>query len=170
MYMHHVICSLIYADLLFLVGLTSSVCVVSELIKKLERLRGGEKMADTDDFHDVWRTLCPVQEMEGGAGGLECRSGRSHIVQNYQKWSDGPDLYLQFFFKSDQELIVERWPGPDWNVVSNTCPFPGRCFGVLLYDCTTSHSIWANFRRCCICPYSGCTEFGLRDVLWFFFT
>ncbi len=53
MYMHHVICSLIYADLLFLMGLTSSVCVVSELIKKLERLRGGEKMADTDDFHDV---------------------------------------------------------------------------------------------------------------------
>ncbi len=99
MYMHHVICSLIYADLLFLVGLTSSVCVVSELIKKLERLRGGEKMADTDDFHDVWRTLCPVQEMEGGAGGLECRSGRSHIVQNYQKWSDGPDPYLQFLFK-----------------------------------------------------------------------
>uniref|UniRef100_A0A673L131 Calcium-transporting ATPase n=1 Tax=Sinocyclocheilus rhinocerous TaxID=307959 RepID=A0A673L131_9TELE len=39
--------------LLFLVGLTSSVCVVSEVIKKLERLRGGEKMADTDDFHDV---------------------------------------------------------------------------------------------------------------------
>uniref|UniRef100_A0A673KRR3 Calcium-transporting ATPase n=1 Tax=Sinocyclocheilus rhinocerous TaxID=307959 RepID=A0A673KRR3_9TELE len=30
--------------LLFLVGLTSSVCVVSEVIKKLERLRGGEKM------------------------------------------------------------------------------------------------------------------------------
>uniref|UniRef100_A0A673KTM2 Calcium-transporting ATPase n=1 Tax=Sinocyclocheilus rhinocerous TaxID=307959 RepID=A0A673KTM2_9TELE len=39
--------------LLFLVGLTSSVCVVSEVIKKLERLRGGEKMADTDDFHDI---------------------------------------------------------------------------------------------------------------------
>uniref|UniRef100_A0A672MB84 Calcium-transporting ATPase n=2 Tax=Sinocyclocheilus grahami TaxID=75366 RepID=A0A672MB84_SINGR len=45
--------SLSILDLLFLVGLTSSVCVVSEVIKKLERLRGGEKMADTDDFHDV---------------------------------------------------------------------------------------------------------------------
>uniref|UniRef100_A0A8C2GQ64 Calcium-transporting ATPase n=1 Tax=Cyprinus carpio TaxID=7962 RepID=A0A8C2GQ64_CYPCA len=45
--------SLSILDLLFLVGLTSSVCVVSEVIKKLERLRGGENMADTDDFHDV---------------------------------------------------------------------------------------------------------------------
>uniref|UniRef100_A0A671LTH9 Calcium-transporting ATPase n=1 Tax=Sinocyclocheilus anshuiensis TaxID=1608454 RepID=A0A671LTH9_9TELE len=36
--------SLSILDLLFLVGLTSSVCVVSEVIKKLERLRGGEKM------------------------------------------------------------------------------------------------------------------------------
>uniref|UniRef100_A0A671Q9B9 P-type Ca(2+) transporter n=1 Tax=Sinocyclocheilus anshuiensis TaxID=1608454 RepID=A0A671Q9B9_9TELE len=45
--------SLSILDLLFLVGLTSSVCMVSEVIKKLERLRGGEKMADTDDFHDV---------------------------------------------------------------------------------------------------------------------
>ncbi|XP_059424298.1 calcium-transporting ATPase type 2C member 1-like isoform X2 [Carassius carassius] len=45
--------SLSILDLLFLVGLTSSVCVVSEVIKKLERLRGGEKMADTDDFHEV---------------------------------------------------------------------------------------------------------------------
>ncbi|XP_051720623.1 calcium-transporting ATPase type 2C member 1 isoform X1 [Ctenopharyngodon idella] len=45
--------SLSILDLLFLLGLTSSVCVVSEVIKKLERLRGGEKMADTDDFHDV---------------------------------------------------------------------------------------------------------------------
>ncbi|XP_056122152.1 calcium-transporting ATPase type 2C member 1 [Rhinichthys klamathensis goyatoka] len=45
--------SLSILDLLFLLGLTSSVCVVSEVIKKLERLRGGEKMADTEDFHDV---------------------------------------------------------------------------------------------------------------------
>ncbi|XP_059364291.1 calcium-transporting ATPase type 2C member 1 isoform X1 [Carassius carassius] len=45
--------SLSILDLLFLVGLTSSVCIVSEVIKKLERLRGGEKMADTDDFYDV---------------------------------------------------------------------------------------------------------------------
>ncbi|XP_026139422.1 calcium-transporting ATPase type 2C member 1 isoform X2 [Carassius auratus] len=45
--------SLSILDLLFLVGLTSSVCVVSEVIKKLERLRGGEKMTDTDDFHEV---------------------------------------------------------------------------------------------------------------------
>ncbi|XP_067304255.1 calcium-transporting ATPase type 2C member 1 [Pseudorasbora parva] len=45
--------SLSILDLLFLLGLTSSVCVVSEVIKKLERLRGGEKMTDTEDFHDV---------------------------------------------------------------------------------------------------------------------
>ncbi|ROL41344.1 Calcium-transporting ATPase type 2C member 1 [Anabarilius grahami] len=45
--------SLSIFDLLFLLGLTSSVCVVSEVIKKLERLRGRGKMADTDDFHDV---------------------------------------------------------------------------------------------------------------------
>ncbi|XP_052002833.1 calcium-transporting ATPase type 2C member 1-like isoform X2 [Xyrauchen texanus] len=40
-------------DLLFLVGLTSSVCVVSEVIKKLERLKCGRKTTDNDDFHDV---------------------------------------------------------------------------------------------------------------------
>ncbi|KAG1936626.1 calcium-transporting ATPase type 2C [Pimephales promelas] len=45
--------SLSILDLLFLLGLTSSVCVVSEVIKKLERLRGGEKTTDTEDFHDV---------------------------------------------------------------------------------------------------------------------
>ncbi|XP_077071078.1 calcium-transporting ATPase type 2C member 1 isoform X2 [Siphateles boraxobius] len=45
--------SLSILDLLFLLGLTSSVCVVSEVIKKLERLRGGEKMVDNEDFHDV---------------------------------------------------------------------------------------------------------------------
>ncbi|XP_051999926.1 calcium-transporting ATPase type 2C member 1 isoform X2 [Xyrauchen texanus] len=45
--------SLSILDLLFLVGLTSSVCVVSEVIKKLERLKGGEKTTDNDDFHDV---------------------------------------------------------------------------------------------------------------------
>ncbi|KAI4876589.1 hypothetical protein NFI96_014820 [Prochilodus magdalenae] len=48
--------SLSILDLLFLVGLTSSVCVVSEAIKKLERWRTGEKgeKAETaDDFHDV---------------------------------------------------------------------------------------------------------------------
>lgn len=40
-------------DLLFLVGLTSSVCVVSELIKKVERWRGAEKIPPTDRFHEV---------------------------------------------------------------------------------------------------------------------
>ncbi|XP_051577895.1 calcium-transporting ATPase type 2C member 1 isoform X1 [Myxocyprinus asiaticus] len=45
--------SLSILDLLFLVGLTSSVCVVSEVIKKLERLKGGEKTTDNEDFHDV---------------------------------------------------------------------------------------------------------------------
>ncbi|XP_051575748.1 calcium-transporting ATPase type 2C member 1-like [Myxocyprinus asiaticus] len=45
--------SLSILDLLFLVGLTSSVCVVSEVIKKLERLKGGGKTTDNDDFHDV---------------------------------------------------------------------------------------------------------------------
>uniref|UniRef100_A0A673JNE0 Calcium-transporting ATPase n=1 Tax=Sinocyclocheilus rhinocerous TaxID=307959 RepID=A0A673JNE0_9TELE len=42
--------SLSILDLLFLVGLTSSVCMVSEVIKKLERLRGGEKMQSTNSF------------------------------------------------------------------------------------------------------------------------
>ncbi|KAI7806982.1 calcium-transporting ATPase type 2C member 1 isoform X3 [Triplophysa rosa] len=45
--------SLSILDLLFLVGLTSSVCVVSEVIKKLERIRGGERTTDADDFHEV---------------------------------------------------------------------------------------------------------------------
>ncbi|XP_055066946.2 calcium-transporting ATPase type 2C member 1 isoform X1 [Misgurnus anguillicaudatus] len=46
--------SLSILDLLFLVGLTSSVCVVSEVIKKLERLRKcREKSVDNDDFHEV---------------------------------------------------------------------------------------------------------------------
>ncbi|XP_031432292.1 calcium-transporting ATPase type 2C member 1 isoform X2 [Clupea harengus] len=50
--------SLSILDLLFLLGLTSSVCVVSELIKKLERFRGqkwrGREGADTtDSFHEV---------------------------------------------------------------------------------------------------------------------
>uniref|UniRef100_A0A8C2L706 Calcium-transporting ATPase n=1 Tax=Cyprinus carpio TaxID=7962 RepID=A0A8C2L706_CYPCA len=45
--------SLSILDLLFLVGLTSSVCVVSEVIKKLERLRGGENMIQDDTIR--WR-------------------------------------------------------------------------------------------------------------------
>lgn len=49
----HLFCFLLGADLLFLVGLTSSVCVVSEVIKKLERWRGGEKAEAADSFHDV---------------------------------------------------------------------------------------------------------------------
>ncbi|KAM6967964.1 calcium-transporting ATPase type 2C member 1 isoform 1-T1 [Aplochiton taeniatus] len=51
--------SLSLLDLLFLVGLTSSVCVVSEAIKKMERWRGGSdrsrdrsNMAE-DPFHEV---------------------------------------------------------------------------------------------------------------------
>ncbi|XP_066499392.1 calcium-transporting ATPase type 2C member 1 isoform X1 [Hoplias malabaricus] len=45
--------SLSILDLLFLVGLTSSVCVVSEAIKTLERWRGGEKRETSDSFHEV---------------------------------------------------------------------------------------------------------------------
>ncbi|XP_065154676.1 calcium-transporting ATPase type 2C member 1 [Paramisgurnus dabryanus] len=46
--------SLSILDLLFLLGLTSSVCVVSEVIKKLERLKKcREKSVDNDDFHEV---------------------------------------------------------------------------------------------------------------------
>lgn len=42
------------ADLLFLVTLTSSVCVVSEAIKMVERLRGGaERNPPSDSFHEV---------------------------------------------------------------------------------------------------------------------
>ncbi|XP_065813648.1 LOW QUALITY PROTEIN: calcium-transporting ATPase type 2C member 1 [Labrus bergylta] len=45
--------SLSFFDLLFLVSLTSSVCVVSELIKMLERWRGVEKSVPADCFHEV---------------------------------------------------------------------------------------------------------------------
>ncbi|XP_060756466.1 calcium-transporting ATPase type 2C member 1 isoform X4 [Neoarius graeffei] len=47
--------SLSILDLLFLVCLTSSVCFVSELIKMLERWRGGEKAekGECDSFQDV---------------------------------------------------------------------------------------------------------------------
>ncbi|XP_056331264.1 calcium-transporting ATPase type 2C member 1 [Danio aesculapii] len=47
--------SLSILDLLLLLALTSSVCVVSEIIKKIERLRcGSEKTSDMDsEFHDV---------------------------------------------------------------------------------------------------------------------
>nr|XP_020473106.1 calcium-transporting ATPase type 2C member 1 isoform X1 [Monopterus albus] len=44
--------SLSILDLLFLVSLTSSVCVVLEIIKKVERWRGAEKTPPTD-FHEV---------------------------------------------------------------------------------------------------------------------
>lgn len=40
-------------DLLFLVTLTSSVCMVSEAIKMVERWRGAEKTPPTDFFHEV---------------------------------------------------------------------------------------------------------------------
>ncbi|XP_035249223.1 calcium-transporting ATPase type 2C member 1 isoform X2 [Anguilla anguilla] len=47
--------SLSILDLLFLVGLTSTVCVVSELIKKMERWRGRGtgKIETSDSFHEV---------------------------------------------------------------------------------------------------------------------
>ncbi|XP_072249599.1 calcium-transporting ATPase type 2C member 1 [Leuresthes tenuis] len=45
--------SLSASDLLFLVTLTSSVCVVSEIIKKVERLRGVERSPPADCFLDV---------------------------------------------------------------------------------------------------------------------
>ncbi|KAF7656998.1 hypothetical protein LDENG_00033360 [Lucifuga dentata] len=45
--------SLSIFDLLFLVGLTSSVCVVSEAIKKVERWRGAERSRTIDYFHEV---------------------------------------------------------------------------------------------------------------------
>ncbi|KAM9851948.1 calcium-transporting ATPase type 2C member 1 [Aulostomus maculatus] len=45
--------SLSVFDLLFLVALTSSVCVVSEAIKKMERWRGAEKSPPTHCFHEV---------------------------------------------------------------------------------------------------------------------
>uniref|UniRef100_H3CIK2 Calcium-transporting ATPase n=1 Tax=Tetraodon nigroviridis TaxID=99883 RepID=H3CIK2_TETNG len=46
--------SLSLADLLFLVVLTSSVCIVSELIKLVERRRGGaNRIPPTDFFHEV---------------------------------------------------------------------------------------------------------------------
>ncbi|KAM8827052.1 calcium-transporting ATPase type 2C member 1 isoform 1-T1 [Synchiropus picturatus] len=45
--------SLSIFDLMFLVGLTSSVCVVSEVMKRVERGRGGERDPPTDCFHEV---------------------------------------------------------------------------------------------------------------------
>ncbi|XP_046882870.1 calcium-transporting ATPase type 2C member 1 isoform X1 [Hypomesus transpacificus] len=46
--------SLSALDLLFLVALTSSVCVVSEAIKLIERWRGGERLTQaSDSFHEV---------------------------------------------------------------------------------------------------------------------
>ncbi|XP_068567695.1 calcium-transporting ATPase type 2C member 1 isoform X2 [Cebidichthys violaceus] len=45
--------SLSLFDLLFLVTLTSSVCLVSEAIKILERWRGAEKNPPSDCFHEV---------------------------------------------------------------------------------------------------------------------
>lgn len=40
-------------DLLFLVALTSTVCIVSELIKKVERVRGAQRSPPTDIFLEV---------------------------------------------------------------------------------------------------------------------
>ncbi|XP_044064467.1 calcium-transporting ATPase type 2C member 1 isoform X1 [Siniperca chuatsi] len=45
--------SLSIFDLLFLVTLTSSVCVVSEVIKMVERWRGAERSPPADCFHEV---------------------------------------------------------------------------------------------------------------------
>ncbi|XP_068425759.1 calcium-transporting ATPase type 2C member 1 isoform X2 [Clinocottus analis] len=45
--------SLSIFDLLFLVTLTSSVCVVSEAIKMIERWRGAERSPPSDCFHEV---------------------------------------------------------------------------------------------------------------------
>ncbi|XP_061650566.1 calcium-transporting ATPase type 2C member 1 [Phyllopteryx taeniolatus] len=45
--------SLSLSDLLFLVALTSSVCVVSEAVKKAERWRGAPQGAPSDYFHQV---------------------------------------------------------------------------------------------------------------------
>lgn len=45
---------LLPTDLLFLVLLTSSVCIVSELIKMVERRMGGaNRNPPTDFFHEV---------------------------------------------------------------------------------------------------------------------
>lgn len=41
------------ADLLFLVSLTSSVCVVSEVVKKVERMKSSHKTPPSDFFHEV---------------------------------------------------------------------------------------------------------------------
>lgn len=43
-----IIVSIRPADLLFLLSLTSSVCVVSEVIKKVERCRGAERRPPSD--------------------------------------------------------------------------------------------------------------------------
>lgn len=148
------------ADLLFLLGLTSSVCVVSEVIKKLERLRGREKMADTDDFHDVWHTLCPVQEMVGGAGacGLECGLDRSHTVRNNPVWSVGSGLYVQFLFFT---VKTRSWLWSYELVLAEMSPLARGdalvcCFMTVLLPIASGRTL---FMRYCICPYSGCLDF-----------
>ncbi|XP_024917256.1 calcium-transporting ATPase type 2C member 1 isoform X1 [Cynoglossus semilaevis] len=45
--------SLSIFDLLFLVSLTSSVCVVSEVVKKVERMKSSHKTPPSDFFHEV---------------------------------------------------------------------------------------------------------------------
>lgn len=67
LHFHWSLCRCVHADLLFLVGLTSSVCVVSEIIKKVERWRGAEKTPPTDCFHEVWPS--PPADW---ANGLRC--------------------------------------------------------------------------------------------------
>ena len=49
------VCVSVFSDLLFLVALTSSVCVVSEAIKKVERWRGAERNTSmaVESFHEV---------------------------------------------------------------------------------------------------------------------
>ncbi|CAI5661527.1 unnamed protein product [Oreochromis niloticus] len=49
--------SLSVFDLVFLVSLTSSVCAVSEVIKKVERWRGVEKSPPSDFFHEMGTRL-----------------------------------------------------------------------------------------------------------------
>lgn len=93
-------------DLLFLVTLTSSVCVVSEAIKMAERWREAEKTPPTDFFHEVWRPLLLAPPPAVPAAGGQRRS-QDHI-------DDGADSDCKDLWDISCELrgrAEELWSG-----------------------------------------------------------
>lgn len=72
-------------------------------------------------------------------GPVSYRTKLSEVIS--RAWPVCTVLFLRSRPEADCGAMTWSWLKCRlWHV-----PFPGRCFGVLLYDCTTSHSIWANF-------------------------